>query len=130
MPNAHGAGYYRFALAPKYQKSLSDAFAKLDEREQRVYADSVTSAYGAGQLSPKEMLAALPQFTTAQVRQTVTAGMSSIGWMDEQLLTSEAERAAFRAKAAEIYRPRLTALGLSPKDGESGRRSPAARRRS
>ena len=119
MPNAHGAGYYRFALEPKYQKSLSDAFAKLDEREQRVYADSVTSAYGAGHLSPKEMLAALPQFTTAQVRQTVTAGMNSIGWMDEQLLSSEAERTAFRAKAAEIYRPRLTALGLSPKDGES-----------
>jgi alanyl aminopeptidase len=119
MPNAHGAGYYRFALEPKYQKSLSDAFARLDEREQRVYADSVAAAYGAGHLSPKDMLAALPQFTTAQVRQTVTAGMNSIEWMDEQLLSSDAERTAFRAKAAEIYRPRLTSLGLTPKDGES-----------
>ena len=117
MPNAHGAGYYRFALEPKYQKALSDAFAGLDEREQRVYADSVTSAYGAGHLTPKDLLAALPQFTTAQVRQTVTAGMNAIGWMDEQLL-AESERDAFRAKAAQIYRPRLDQLGLSPKDGE------------
>jgi alanyl aminopeptidase len=118
MPNAHGAGYYRFALEPKYQQSLSNAFAQLDEREQRVYADSITSAYGAGHVTPKELLAALPQFTTAQVRQTVTAGMGSIGWMDEQLLTSEADRAEFRKKAAEIYRPRLDQLGLTPKQGE------------
>jgi len=70
-------------------------------------------------LSPKDFLAALPQFTTAQVRQTVTAGMGQIGWIDEQLLTTDAEKTAFRAKAGEIYRARLNALGLSPKDGEA-----------
>jgi release factor glutamine methyltransferase len=48
---------------------------KLDEREQRVYADSVTAAYGAGHLTPSHLLAALPQFASASVRQTVTAGM-------------------------------------------------------
>src|SRR5690606_37422178 len=46
MPNAHGAGYYRFALAPQWQEAVSAAFDQLDEREQRVYADSVTAAYG------------------------------------------------------------------------------------
>ncbi|UHQ20949.1 ERAP1-like C-terminal domain-containing protein [Lysobacter sp. KIS68-7] len=118
MPNAHGAGYYRFALAPKYQQSLSGAFAQLDELEQRVYADSVTAAYGAGKMTPSEFIATLPQFASASVRQTVTAGMGSLAWMDDNLLHTEAERAAFRAKAADIYRPRLDQLGLSPKAGE------------
>ncbi|MDQ3228477.1 MAG: ERAP1-like C-terminal domain-containing protein, partial [Pseudomonadota bacterium] len=119
MPNAHGAGYYRFALAPKWQGSLSNAFAQLDEREQRVYADSVTSAYGAGALTPSQLLAALPKFAGADVRQTATAGMGNIGWIEENLITDEAQREAFLAEAAKIYRPRLQALGMALKPGES-----------
>jgi alanyl aminopeptidase len=118
MPNAHGTGYYRFALSPTLQQSLSGAFAKLDEREQRVYADSVTAAYGAGALSPSQLLAALPQFASASVRQTVTAGMYSTDWMAERLLDNDAARAQFRADVATIYRPRLQQLGLAPKAGE------------
>jgi alanyl aminopeptidase len=119
MPNAHGTGYYRFALTPKWQQSLSGAFAKLDEREQRVYADSVTSAYGAGALTPSQLLAALPQFAGAQVRQTATAGMYSLDWMQEYLIDDEQQRGEFLASAAEIYRPRLQQLGYALKDGES-----------
>jgi alanyl aminopeptidase len=119
MPNAHGTGYYRFALAPRLQQSLSGAFAKLDEREQRVYADSVTAAYGAGALSPSQLLAALPQFASADVRQTVTAGMYSTDWMAERLLDGDVARTQFRADVAAIYRPRLQQLGLAPKAGEA-----------
>jgi alanyl aminopeptidase len=119
MPNAYGAGYYRFGLTAGLQQSLSAAFAKLDEREQRVYADSVTAAYGAGQLTPSQLLAALPQFASATVRQTVTAGMSGTEWMAEHLLDDEAARTRFHGEIAGIYRPRLQQLGLSPKPGET-----------
>jgi len=119
MPNAHGAGYYRFALSPKLQQALSGAFAQLDEREQRMVADSVVAAYGAGALTPSQLLAALPQFASANVRQTVTAGMRSTEWMSEHLLDSDAARADFHAKVAAIYRPRLDRLGLAPKAGEA-----------
>jgi alanyl aminopeptidase len=119
MPNAYGAGYYRFALARKWQQSLSGAFARLDEREQRVYADAVTSAYGAGALTSSQLLAALPQFAGAPVRQTAIAGMYDLKWMDEHLLDDEQARAQFRASVAAIYRPRLQQLGLDPKQGES-----------
>ncbi len=119
MPNAHGNGYYRFALAPELQASLDKAFAQLDEREQRVYVDSVVSSYGAGRLTPSQLLAALPQFAGGKVRQTVIAGSGSLEWMQEYLLQDEAARAAFRRDAAALYRPRLDALGLSPRDGEA-----------
>src|SRR5690606_4952733 len=118
MPNAHGAGYYRFSLAPKLQEALSGAFAQLDEREQRVYADSVTAAYGAGTLAPSQLLAALPQFASAPVRQTVTAGMGNTEWMAEHLLADDAARDAFHARIADIYRPRLQQLGMTAKAGE------------
>ena len=119
MPNAHGDGYYRFALAPKWQQALSGAFADLDEREQRVYADSAAAAYGAGELTVAQMIAALPQFATARSRQTATAGMGNVGWIEDHLLTDEASRAALRARFADIYRPRLQSLGMVSKDGES-----------
>ncbi|GAB2608508.1 M1 family metallopeptidase [Novilysobacter erysipheiresistens] len=119
MPNAHGDGYYRFALAPKWQQSLSDAFADLDEREQRVYADSAIAAYGAGDLSVSQMIAALPQFATADARQTATAGMWTFEWINEHLLDDAAEEAKLRAHFADIYRPRLQALGMESKEGES-----------
>jgi alanyl aminopeptidase len=118
MPNAHGNGYYRFALSPKLQEALSGAFAKLDEREQRVYADSVTAAYGAGNLTVSQFLAALPQFASAPVRQTATAGMGNTEWIAEHLLPDDEARDAFRAQVAAIYRPRLQQLGMAPKAGE------------
>jgi alanyl aminopeptidase len=118
MPNAHGNGYYRFALAPKLHEALSAAFAQLDEREQRVYADSVTAAYGAGSLTVSQFLAALPQFASAPVRQTVTAGMGSTEWIAEHMLADDKARDAFHAHVADIYRPRLQQLGMAPKAGE------------
>ena len=118
MPNAHGNGYYRFALAPKLQDALSGAFAQLDEREQRVYADSVTAAYGAGNLTVSQLLAALPQFASAPVRQTATAGMGNTEWIAEHLLPDDRARDAFHAQVAAIYRPRLQQLGMAPKAGE------------
>jgi len=70
-------------------------------------------------LTPSQMLAALPKFANAPVRQTATAGMGSIDWMQEYLITDDAQRSAFRASAAEIYRPRLQSLGYEVKQGES-----------
>jgi alanyl aminopeptidase len=119
MPNAHGNGYYRFALSPELQDALSGAFAQIDEREQRVYADSVTAAYGAGNLTVSQFLAALPQFASAPVRQTVTAGMGNTEWIAEHLLPDDKARAAFHAQVAAIYRPRLEQLGMAPKAGET-----------
>ncbi|GAB6196182.1 M1 family metallopeptidase [Lysobacter xanthus] len=118
MPNGYGAGYYRFALSPKLQAALNADFAMLDEREQRMAADSVVAAYGAGTLSPSQLLAALPRFADAPVRQTATAGMRATEWMSEYLLADDKAREAFHSKVAAIYRPRLERLGLSPKPGE------------
>ena len=78
----------------------------------------MTAAYGAGSITPSQLLATLPQFASAKVRQTATAGMGATEWMAQQLLDSDAKRADFRSKVAAIYRPRLQQLGMAPKQGE------------
>ena len=47
-PNADGAGYYRFAVAKDDQAALDAAFGQFNEREQRVYADSLSAAWRNG----------------------------------------------------------------------------------
>lgn len=119
MPNGRGAGYFRFTLAGRWQQALSGGFDQLDEREQRVYADSITSAYDAGLLSSAQLVSALPRFAAAQTRQTVTAAFGQLDWIKEHLLPQDGPRAAFLAAIAAIYRPRLQQLGETVRAGES-----------
>ena len=119
MPNAHGNGYYRFALDDKAARQLAGAFAQLDEREQRVYADSLEAAFKAGSIDGAGYLAGVPQLAAAEVRQTATAPMGQLAWMKEYLAADDAQKAAVAAYARKIYGPRLQALGLEPKPGES-----------
>ena len=119
MPNADAAGYYRFALAPADQQRLDTAFDKLSDTEQRVYADSLEAAFEAGAIDPAVYLAALPKLASAQARQVVTAPISTLSWMDEHLARNDTERTALYAKVRAVYQPRLDALGLDAKPGES-----------
>ncbi len=119
MPNAEGAGYYRFALADKDRPALDAAFTKLDEREQRAYADSLGAAFQAGAISPGDYLTTVPRLAAAPVRQTVASTFGQLGWMIEHLAGDDAARAPLRGFAAKAYRPRLDALGLEPKPGET-----------
>ena len=58
MPNADGAGYYRFSLDAKGQAALQANFDKLNEFEQRAFADSITAAYAAGAIDTPAFLRA------------------------------------------------------------------------
>jgi alanyl aminopeptidase len=118
MPNAHGAGYYRFALTPPLQRALAAAFPRLDEREQRAYADSLSAAFHAGQLAPADYLAALPVLAEATARQTVTAPFPDLDWMLHHLADGDAERVRLRAQLAAVYRPRLERLGFAARANE------------
>jgi len=119
MPNGQGAGYFRFTLATRWQQALGAAFVQLNEREQRVYADSITSAYDAGLATSTQLIGALPRFAAAQTRQTVTAANGQLEWIKEYLLPEAAQRAEFLAAIANIYRPRLQQLGDTVRAGES-----------
>ena len=119
MPNADGAGYYRFAMSPVDQKNLEAHFDRLNEREQRAFADSLDAAFEAGAIDAPAFLSASARLAKAPVRQTAMSPVGNIGWMIQYLAKEEPQKQALRAHLARIYGPRLAALGTSPKPGDS-----------
>ncbi|WP_242112977.1 M1 family metallopeptidase [Luteimonas aquatica] len=120
MPNAYAAGYYRYALAPRWRQALSSAFGRLDAQEQRSDTDSLLAAYDAGQLSTSGLLATLPHLMDATASETVTAPLDRFEWIDANLFEDgdEDARTRLRQEIAALYRPRLDALGDAPVPGE------------
>jgi cytosol alanyl aminopeptidase len=119
MPNAHGSGYYRYALAAKDRPTLAAAFDRLDANEQRSYADSLAAAFANGTINADDYLAVVPRLASAPGRLTATSAFGQIEWMIEHLAPDPAARARLREFVAAVYGPRLTALGLDPKAGET-----------
>lgn len=119
MPNADGAGYYRFAMSPADQRKLDDNFGRLSEREQRAFADSVDAAYRAGAMDSRAFLAAAARLAEAPVRQTAMAPLGTMGWMITNLAKDAAGKQALRDYVAKIYGPRLAKVGTEPQAGES-----------
>lgn len=119
MPNADGAGYYRFALAPADQARLDAAFGQLNEAEQRMIADSLDAAFRAGQVDAEAVLSSLPRLAQASARQTVLAARPLLDWLHEHAADDETGQAALRQRAAQAYRPRLDALGWDNRNGDS-----------
>ncbi|MDE2276056.1 MAG: M1 family metallopeptidase, partial [Burkholderiales bacterium] len=119
MPNASGAGYYRFALAAPDAARLQAHFDRLDEREQRAYADSVLAAYSAGRLDNAGFLLAAAQLAQAPERQTATAPIPRLGWMLQHLARTPADRQALQQTVVRLYGPRLARLGTEPRPTDS-----------
>lgn len=119
MPNADGAGYYRFSMAAADQAKLEANFDKLSEREQRAFADSIDASYDSGAIDSATFLSAAARLANAPVRQTALAPLGTIGWMIRNLAKTDAEKQALRNYVAKIYGPRLARIGTAPKPGES-----------
>jgi len=119
MPNADGAGYYRFSLDAAGQAALQANFARLNEREQRVFADSITAAYTAGAIDTPAFLRAAADLSQAPLASTALAPVSRIGWLIDRVAVSEKQKQALRDRLRAWYAPRLAALGTQPRDGES-----------
>ncbi len=119
MPNADGAGYYRFAMSAADQRKLEANFDRLSEREQRAFADSIDAAFEAGVIDSKTFLSAAARLANAPVRQTATAAVGNIAWMIRNLTRTNAEKQALRDFVAKIYAPRLDRVGTQPRPGEN-----------
>ena len=119
MPSAGGYGYYRFALAPADAARLEENFERLDEREQRVYADSVSSAFSAGQLDVQAYLRAAAKLARAPARETATALVDQLEWMLLHLPLTAAQQQALREMVRQSYGPRLSALATQSQPGET-----------
>lgn len=110
MPNADGAGYYRFALDERDSAALMDRADRLPDREAMMLADSVNGGFQAGTVSLQRMLDAAAALSTHPNRQVSTQPGFDLLVVHDRMLDAP-QRAALRNKLAAIYGPRLQAVG-------------------
>lgn len=115
LPNAGGAGYYRFALDAAHWRALVAAFPALGQREGLVLADSLSAAYQAGRLQTADLLAAIRVIGNAPQAALALAPRADLIRLRDALAPA-ADRGRVEALMRDIWRPRFAALGASAAD--------------
>jgi alanyl aminopeptidase len=123
MPNADGAGYYRFALDSGGWQALMANFGRLNEAEALAVADSLWAAWQANRLSTDDYLAAVATIAASPSATVAIAPAAGLVRLRDDFSPPEA-RPAILALLRELYQPRLAAL-VPPPSGVDPR-SPAA----
>jgi alanyl aminopeptidase len=112
MPNADGAGYYRFALDEAGWRALLANFGQLNELEALLAADSLSAAYQANRLPTDAWLAAVTTLATSAYSSVVMAPGASLVRLRDYLAPAAA-REQVMGFMRTTYRPRLDALYAS-----------------
>jgi hypothetical protein len=116
MPNAKGAGYYRFALDDEMWSALLARSRELPTGEALALADSLSAGFAAGKVSLDKLIAGAKALATHENRYAALAiGRTLMDVHDRMLEPSQ--RAALRKIVADMYRPRLVSMGLDVKAG-------------
>jgi alanyl aminopeptidase len=119
MPNAAGAGYYRFEMAKPDRMALSQVISAASDAEQLAYADSEGAAFQRGTLTAQEVLDVMQTLAPSKVREVSLAPLRIVAWIYHYGADSGTKRTAVRDAVAKAYLPRLEALGYQRRIGES-----------
>ncbi len=113
MPNADGAGYYRFALDDAGWRALMANLDQLNELEALAAADSLSAAYQANRLSTDAFIAAIATLAKSKYPQVALAPDGDLVRMRDYLApgTPAVAREQVLGFMRATYRPRLDALG-------------------
>ncbi len=108
MPNAGGAGYWRFNLNMQAWQSLIDNYAALSPGEQLSFADSSIAAFAAGDISADAVLAAIQANANGDWGAASQPLRNVPDFMDA--LPTDAAQEAMRDFLMEAYADRWDAL--------------------
>lgn len=115
VPNADGAGYYRWSLPAAWLDKLP--FAKLPVSERLDYADSLRAAFASGRLDAAEAMKRLTVVAQDPHRAVASAALPVADYVMQHLVPeTESEKA--EAWARKLYQPALARLGYAPRRGE------------
>lgn len=116
MPNADGAGYYRFRLdAAGWDRLIANAHA-LSGPEALALADSVWSDFAAGSGDFGRVIAAAKALSTHSDRLAVLELGNRMRELSSSVLSPD-QLAAYQRLMRSIYAPRLRALGIDVRPG-------------
>jgi alanyl aminopeptidase len=118
MPNADGAGYYRWTLGAEPMARLAAKLGQLSAAERLSFADALLSGFASGRLSAGEVLPSLEPLAAATERSVAEAPMEVLAFLSAHVV-DDAHRAAFERFSARLYAPQLRRLGFVSVHGES-----------
>jgi alanyl aminopeptidase len=117
MPNADGAGYYRFTLDAKGWDALTAAADTLTDKEVLAVIDSLTAAFQAGDMNAGDYLNRVKTLAARNGGDITWDAANAIApeltWVKDVLVSERAEAGA-RKLILDIYSPLYTKLGLDP----------------
>jgi hypothetical protein len=124
MPNANGAGYYRFRVDGAAWDRLIAAAGTLPGRDALAVADSLWADFAAGTGSFERVVAAARALSTHTERLVAIELGYRLKHLADSALTP-AQVLQYRKIMQSIYAPRLAALGLDVKPGAYAKDAPS-----
>lgn len=119
MPNANGAGYYRFAMdSDELEPLRRRGFSELTPRERVAFADSVKAAFESGSMPAADVFGALAPMARDDIRQVVTAPMDVIRFARERIADGDL-RPRVDAWGRRLYQPLYRRLRWEPRRGRA-----------
>lgn len=120
MPNADGAGYYRWFLPSDALSALMEkGYASLSARERLATADALHAALDSAALKASEVFPYLDRLATDTRRRVAVAPMDVLEFARDYLAT-EAWRDQVEAYARALYTPVLQRLGWEAQAEDDG----------
>ena len=116
MPNADGAGYYRFMVPQGMWKHLTTG--PLNVQEQLALADSLQASLAAGVVPVETALPLLANFAHAANRHVAAMPMGMLARLHDGVVSAD-KRPLVRHWVQTLYGPKLRAMGLAPTANEA-----------
>jgi alanyl aminopeptidase len=120
MPNAEGAGYYRWRQTDADGRRLLDAgWSSLSDLERIALASNVNAAFDAGVIGPEAAFSAARRFASDPQRAVAEQPLVLLTYITDYLLEEEARPQA-RRFAASLYAQLARSLGFEAADEDDG----------
>lgn len=118
LPNADGTGYYRFSMDAEGFSALLQHLDALPLSEAYVLVDNLAAGFRSGTVDVNAYLAALPRIAAHRSREVAMMPISDLQFIREYVIDKE-RKAELEQFYARLYQPRLDAIGLTSKPGDS-----------
>lgn len=126
IPNADGAGYYRFSLDQAGWAELAAHAASMSAREALAYADSLEAAFRAGEASAETLIEGLRPLIMHPAWDVAAMPALILEELTDDLLEG-GDLAAAHTKMSAMFRPRYEALAAAGDEQELLLRTQLAR---
>lgn len=111
LPNADGAGYYRFSLTSDEYAHVEKALDQLSVVEQIALLDSLRSGFRSGRLAAADVLPAMKKFAASKSEEVARSPIEFIDYVHDYVVP-RSMASSVEVYARDTYRPVLDRVGF------------------